>query len=381
MPRAISLVWPTRRIHASRCLAQTRYPGDVTVIRVLQADWSLSVAIGFGGAIKVNMETPRFEKVDYGPGPGKQGAPAGSSSQDHHFIPCFYSKRWALNGGKLCEFSRPYDAIKPRRTSPKGTGYVAGGYALQDVAADEVNRLEEQFYKPVDTRAADALALLETGIGNSGWPSGLREAWTRFVFSLLLRMPEDMAILEASYTRELALLTDEQERKYAARRMQNWPPTLAAALEALNVEEVSGQSKELATRLMQNSRISEKISALHWATINTSPAARTLLTSDRPVQLNGQLGEVRTTLILPIGPKRLFVAGRSNSIVEAIRQRGPDRLVSSSNQAVARAADRFVYSVDDSMLEFVQKNFRRARPKPLAQRLIEYVAAKRGSRS
>lgn len=271
--------------------------------------------------------------------------------------------------------------VKPRRTSPKGTGYVLGGYALNDVAPDQVNRLEEQFYKPVDTRAADALALIESGIDNGDWPPRLREAWTRFVFSLLLRMPEDMAILEASYTRELACLTEQQERDYAARRLPGWPPTMAAALAALNIAEVAGQSKELATRLMQNARVSEKISAMHWASIDTSSAARRLLTSDRPVQLNGQLGDDRTILILPVGPDRLFVAGWSALQVEAIRERGGDRLVSRSNQVVSQAANKFVYGVDDSMLEFVRRHFRRARPKPLAQQLIEHVAARRGSGS
>lgn len=300
-----------------------------------------------------------------------------SSDQKHHFIPCFYSKRWALKAGKLCEFSRPHDVLKPRRTSPKGTGYILGGYALRDVAPGDTNRLEEQFYKPVDTHAADALVRLESGIANDDWSPQFRGAWTKFLFSLLLRMPEDMAILEASYTRELACLTEQQEREYLARRMATWPPTLAEALAALNIDEVSGQSRELATRLMQNSRISKKLSMLHWATIDISSAARQLLTSDRPVQLSGQLGDERTELILPIGPERLFVAGSSASNVETIRQRGADRLVSRSNHAVTQAADRFVYGVDDSMLDFVRRNFRRARPKPLAQQLIEHVAAKR----
>ena len=192
-------------------------------------------------------------------------------------------------------------------------------------------------------------------------------------------MPEDMAILEASYTREFAHLTMQQERDYAARRMPGAPATLALALAARNSEEVAGHSRELATLLMQNKRISEKLSAMHWTTIDTSSAAWRLLTSDRPLQLKGKLGDKRTELILPIGPGRLFVGGWNLCHVEAIRRRGLDRLVSRSNQAVTQAADRFVYDVDDSMLDFIRRHFRRARPKPLVQQLIEYVAAKRGA--
>lgn len=309
-------------------------------------------------------------------GPGR--ITTDKAGQDHHFIPCFYSKRWALNAGQLCEFSRPRDVVKPRRTAPKGTGYVKGGYALKGAAPDQMNRLEEQFYKPVDTRAADAMILLEGGIANSDWKPRLREAWTRFLFSLLLRMPEDMAILEESYTREFALHTEQQERDYAARRKPNWPPTMTDALAALSPDEVTGQARELATRLMQNERISEKLGALHWATIDTSSARYRLLTSDRPVQLNGQLGNKHTTLMLPIGPDLLFVAAADASRVQTIRQRRADQLVSRSNQAVTQAANKLVFGIDDGMLAFVQRNFRRARPKPLAQRLIEEVAAKRG---
>lgn len=297
--------------------------------------------------------------------------------QNHHFIPCFYSKRWALSAGKLCEFSRKYKVVKPRWTSPKGTGYVPGGYAVEGVASDKVNRLEEGFYKPVDTRAAEALTLLEAGIDDAAWSPRLREAWTRFMFSLLLRMPEDMAILEASYTREFAQLTQEQEHDYAARRLPGWPLTLKAALAALKIEEVAGQSKELATKLMQNARISQKMSALHWTSVETSTASHRLLTSDRPVQLRGRLGDRKTTLILPIGPNRLFVGAWSAAHTEAVIKRGADSLVRSSNQAVTRAADRFVYGVDDGMLDFVMKHYRRERPKPYSQLLVEYVAAKR----
>jgi len=83
--------------------------------------------------------------------------------------------------------------------------------------------------------------------------------------------------------------------------------------------------------------------------------------------------------MLPIGPDRLFLGGWSTVQVEEIRKRGPNRLVSRSNQSVSQAADKFVYGVDDSMLEFVRHHFRRGRPKPLAQQLVEHVAAKRGS--
>jgi hypothetical protein len=164
-----------------------------------------------------------------------------AGKQDHHFIPRFYSKRWARSG-ILCEFSRPRDVVKPRRTSTKGTGYVSMLYAI-DNDETEPNRLEEGFYKPVDTCAADALALLEHDVANDAWPPRLRLAWARFVMTLLMRMPEDMALMEASYRKEFAYLTEEQERQWTAWRKPNWPVTLEAALTEQDVKAAASQPR------------------------------------------------------------------------------------------------------------------------------------------
>ncbi len=266
--------------------------------------------------------------------------------------------------------------MKPRRTSTKGTGYVPRLYAIDEETHS--NRLEEEFYKPVDTRAADSLVLLESGIANEAWPPRLRLAWARFVMTLLMRMPEDMALMEASYRKEFAYLTEEQEREWTARRKPNWPVTLEAALAALDVKAAAGQAKEVATRLMQNDRITTGVIAMHWRALDVSPAREVLLTSDRPVQLEGKLGDDRTQLVLPIGPDRLFIAGGSRRHADRIAARTPDQLVARSNRDVTEAAHQYVYGVDDGALDFVRRHFRQRRPKTLLEQVVAQVAAKRG---
>jgi hypothetical protein len=303
-----------------------------------------------------------------------------TGKQDHHFIPRFYSKRWARSGN-LCEFSRPHDVVKPRRTSPKGTGYVSKLYSIDDDDEMRPNRLEEEFFKPVDTGAADALVLLEGDIANDAWPLRLRLAWARFVMTLLMRMPEDMATMEASYRKEFAYLTEEQERQWTARRKPHWPVTLEAALAGLDVKAAAGQAKEVATKLMQNERVTTKLAAMHWQAVDVSSARGLLLTSDRPVQLRSKLGEGTAQLILPTGPSRLFIAGGNRKQTADIVSRRPDQLVARSNRAVTEAAHQYVYGIDDSALDFVRRHFGRVRPKTLLQQVVEHVAAKRGPKS
>jgi hypothetical protein len=58
----------------------------------------------------------------------------------HHYIPKFYLKQWvnpADPNRELCEFSRPYKIVKPRRTDPDGTGYQRGLYTFPKPAEPE----------------------------------------------------------------------------------------------------------------------------------------------------------------------------------------------------------------------------------------------------
>lgn len=295
--------------------------------------------------------------------------------QDHHFAPCFYLGRWACGRQhRLCEFKVRHQLVRPRWTSPSGTGYVTLLYGLTEGSEKDRNRLETESYKPVDTRAADALVAIEAGDELS---SPLRRAWSRFLMSLMMRMPADMDLLARSYRLEFANLTPEQKRKWAVVRKPEWPATMSEAIDSLTEGEAADQSKELVTRLMENQRITEALSDMHWRVIDTSSARHPLLTSDRPLRLTGMLRERRTEVTLPIGPRRLFVAGHDRQRVDAIAARRTDDLAARSNRAVVEAADDYVWASDDEQLAFVRRRFGTSRPKSKLMQLIEYMERKR----
>jgi hypothetical protein len=53
----------------------------------------------------------------------KFGHKAINPTKKNHFVPCFYSSLWTGEDGNLCEFTRPYDRVKPLRKHPAATGY------------------------------------------------------------------------------------------------------------------------------------------------------------------------------------------------------------------------------------------------------------------
>lgn len=226
----------------------------------------------------------------------------------------------------------------------------------------------------MDTRAADALAAIESG--DDPAPE-LRQAWSRFLMSLMMRMPADMDLLARSYLVEFANLTPEQKRAWAEVRRPEWPATMSEALDSLTEGEAADQSKELVTRLMENRRITDALSDMHWRAIDTSAARHPLMTSDRPLRLTGMLRDRRTELSLPLGPNRLFVAGHNRRHVDAIAARGPEELATRSNRAVVKAADDYVWAADDGQLDFVQRRLGTKRPKSQLAQLVEYMERKR----
>ncbi|WP_421738359.1 DUF4238 domain-containing protein [Caulobacter sp.] len=111
----------------------------------------------------------------------------------HHFMPVFYLKRWARADGCLEQFRRfAGRQIKPRRLAPTATGYSDDLYAMPGLSADLAQQVEKLFMQEVDSLAAAVLPALESG-GAIAWTSETRTAWARFVRSLQLRTPADVA--------------------------------------------------------------------------------------------------------------------------------------------------------------------------------------------
>lgn len=130
------------------------------------------------------------------------GGLSNNKPQKHHFLPIFYLKRWVESASdrKLVEYSRPYGPlIKRRRTDPAGTGYLERLYAIEGLPPELAQQVEEGFMRPVDTLAADALSLLESGDATMRRSARHRSSWSLFLMSLMMRMPNDLKALKSSY--------------------------------------------------------------------------------------------------------------------------------------------------------------------------------------
>jgi hypothetical protein len=270
----------------------------------------------------------------------------------HHYIPKFYLKRWAGANKQVCEFSRPYRDVSARFVHSDGTGFERGLYTVPGMPPDTMNLVEERFLKRTDNAASMALDDL-TAERAFNKPEQRRLAWSRFIFSLLLRFPEAQ--------RSMRLDLEDNVRKMVADT--NEPKEVIEGIVATN--DLDKGRAGIFLELLNNSRFTRTLFSMHWDVITVDSSRQSFLTSDRPVinTANGY-GFAERNLAIPISPSKLFVASDSEGVFRALRSRPPNSLVSETNHLVVSAAVKYVWGNDASQMRFIENRLTESRNTP-----------------
>jgi hypothetical protein len=157
--------------------------------------------------------------------------PANNPSDDHHFLPVFYLKRWQGPDG-LIEFARRGNGkIEGRPCSPKSTGYRPGLYSNQyHPDPMKAAALETEFMQVLDRQAAAALERMEKD-SDVPWTPKQRSDWSRFLLSLLQRVPEEVKVFKQTFSEFFQKVNSHDEERYKALRWDGLPETLAEFLD------------------------------------------------------------------------------------------------------------------------------------------------------
>jgi hypothetical protein len=261
-----------------------------------------------------------------------------SKEGKHHYIPVFYLKQWTGADGRLCEFSRPYDRVKPRRVHPDGTGYVHGLYSIPGLSPDLAQIVETNFMKVTDNWAARALRIL-LAASSSQLSVDERSGWSRFITSLVLRNPESVdrhkvagqAVVDRALRISEEAATPQQDESRAGR---------ASAI--------------LLQSVIDSPRIGSYMNGMRWVVLHIPSPKFLLLTSDRPVIMTNGLAYENSQILLPISPHHVFVAtnnAKTENYIRDIMRR--QQLIQQINDRVARQSRKFVYGFSDAQLSFV----------------------------
>lgn len=226
---------------------------------------------------------------------------------DHHYVPQFYTRRWADSSGKVLCYKRvPSGCIVFKGVMPKGTGFEPDLYATPPAIFWENHDeqvIETEFFSRIDNDAALVLEQIHTdasSLTNHG-----RTAWSLFMNSMLHRHRDDILERDAKAP-ELAL---EVKAQFLTACTSKDRKCIEDALADVDLNQLARTThRTQMVRAIRDPLVLNAMKSMFWEVITVKPDIP-LITTDRPVLVN--LGQERPGLELitmPLSPTKLFVA-------------------------------------------------------------------------
>ncbi|MEH7908865.1 DUF4238 domain-containing protein [Rhizobium laguerreae] len=301
---------------------------------------------------------------------------AKQSSNDpkyHHYVPQFYLSRWATTERKICRFSKPYDRIVPKMVGLRRTGGQDSLYELKSVAPEHAQWIEMGPMWEIDTYGSQALDLLEAG-NLASMSKQERSNWSRFLMSMMMRGPDDIELIRKNYAAEWQKDVPEiieklqgSENKIICALADKVPEMLAADSPLM-----ADWALEMAVELMDHTGIGGLLNNLIWMVREVPEGVPELLTSDRPIMASDTMILHDDYILMPIGPRKLFLGVTTPETEYRVSQYDIATQVAAVNRFIVGQAQEQVYGTDDAQLEFVREHMSK-RPRPsLFERLVRF---------
>jgi len=270
-----------------------------------------------------------------------------SEPERHHFLPKFYLSRWGNRDRRIETYSRQRDQVQIKSYAPREIGNERGLYSLEGAPANKRNSIEKEFMGPVvDDPAARAMRLMLRE-DEGEFTLDMRMAWTRFLMSLLVRLPPLLAKIEADGNAALIAEMERAPEEYEALRRPGDPLTPRGFLSERGLDWVLNNfGRSLIPGLIENSRIKKDIAHMHWVVLRYEEGPYGFVTSDFPICMHPGLAHRNCLISLPLSPTSLFIAAHDMELLDQIRALPPATVINAANKIAIKSAERFVYAND-----------------------------------
>jgi hypothetical protein len=263
-----------------------------------------------------------------------------ASHENHHFIPAAFLAEWEVGqpGGvpRLSAFACKHGQVRSRARRAKSVAKVVGLYAWRGVPAEQRNQLEAEVFQRIDNDGAIVhQRLLRNDVELD---ARSQSDWTRFVVSLLLRLPP---IIRYYFARTPHILNgiSEGDTPELAERFREVVRQLGPALpENMTLGAIRD--------LMGECKAHYALTAATWTIRDVSQARTDLILGDNPVLRYGPMTESHL-LVLPISPVKLFIASSEASCLERLAALPDDEIVFWTNRDSAAQAYQYVYATGE----------------------------------
>jgi hypothetical protein len=232
-----------------------------------------------------------------------------------------------------------------------------GFYKGRDAPKGEEYVVETRLMSSIDNWASKALQLFKT-IGSLPGRLESEEAlgWCRFLYSLIVRNPDHLEVIkEKLRTLDPAEILEYIRDDYPRIRRPEDPENFDEFKKAFVRAPPDLHPVKVLPALVRSKRVFRVIASFKWHTMTMNTPTFPLLTSDRPVIMTNGLVHDNAHFVLPIGPRRFFIATKTMETFQSFLKRKPEEFARAINDRVCLQARKFVYGSDDSQLRFVSK--------------------------
>lgn len=178
--------------------------------------------------------------------------------------------------------------------------------------------------------------------------------------SLRLRTPETVLRLNYEGPEYLTESLNEKPEEYSLVSETSDPTTLAEFTEKYLPGLIENFGIMMIRRLITNPDIGDKILHMTWWLWNFREQKNHLLLSDRPCIFSSGIDDPDIVVALPIGPKRAFMATKTNRVADIIRRLHPKDLLMRINESSLNQAEKRVYALDRSPYRFIRNRMKKS---------------------
>ena len=276
----------------------------------------------------------------------------------NHYIPQTYLRRWAADDGKLCQHMCIRGRIVAKRVFPVETGYSVDLYTLPDLPPDKRHFVEHVLFKRVDQDAANGLDLFLGDDINAGVSAEKITGWSRFLMSLLHRQPTIIASLKEAARVEFEGVIPAMRAGWGD-HPEHETMTFNEYLEQNRAALAATSFANVLAKICNSANIGQHMNNM-IKSVATLDGAKRFLTCDNPLTLFRPLSDDGAYILLPISPKKIFIAANNQGIVDRLFERLRDEdLVEQLNEAAISNAYQFVYDTHEDQTGLVRQYFKR----------------------
>jgi hypothetical protein len=272
----------------------------------------------------------------------------------HHYVPQFYLRPWRGDDNRVQEFKRGYqNQVVTRRVFTEQTGYAPDLYTLPGATEETKQNVEKAFMAFLDNEAVKARDMMLAG-QIPVYPK-TREAWTRFLLSMVFRNPEEMEKFKLRFHDELMKPDPQIQAEYDKQKEPGDPETFEQWLMTERPQRVERYAILLMTKLVQRENVNYLLRTMHWRVIDTGAVVRRFMTSDRPIMMSNGMVHYAGHFALPISPTKLFLACTAEAFADKFCALPASKIVREINSRVIGQGRRFIYGQDVSNLRDVRQ--------------------------